>query len=771
MAKKPGTIWMMVLVGWLCLAGMPTGAARAQGVPAAIKYQAVLRDVEGEPLSDRGGLAVRITLRQGSPAGSILYQETHDRLTTDAFGLLQLEIGRGTVSPAGLATLSDIPWENSPIYAEIEVQSDDNGYTTMGASELLSVPYALYAGNASVGFGLTDGVLPKYDAGYLNLVDSKLSETLGGELQFYNGENAYRFPVRRGTKNQSLTLIDDEGTLGWRTGGGGGGAECDGCRDGYMTYWDDVAGLLHTTDMQYDEQTGTVYAGNQFVSPNVLIVENEMEINGTVSGNHNLQYNNPGTNSVWVGNSRNGSDAYRLAGDGVTIDSLNKTLRFGGGASVWGFQPEGTVDHIYTKLNTGQSVHVGIGVERPKTRLHMQDGALLLSGTPGGDDGAPGEWTAGNHLYWHAGKGALRMGKFDQDQSGLWSTVSLGDNSIALGTNAEAMQADNVAIGADAKAQGTHTMVFGQNAVAQGDRGLAMGYNVKVSGERAVGIGSGYSENINSPTFNVEGARSVGIGYDVRNPADDAVAVGQGIAMEKRAGNSVVLGSELTVADELGVTIGYKIKEENASHYGGNIQLGSKLNLIESGAVINIGANNDVDHCQAGAVCIGGDLVTNNLGPTINIGFNNQLPLTSSSLMAGPTVIGCNLTYNEEDGVVLGKYNNETLEFLDVPALVVGVGTNRGRKNALELSEEGALYLLGDKAHVYANGLQLTSDVSLKTDIQPLGLTLRSCRPCSPCVTASRPTRTACCSSALSRRTWSGIFRIWSRRTARGSRV
>ncbi|MDE6440114.1 MAG: hypothetical protein K2K51_03740, partial [Bacteroidales bacterium] len=189
MEKRTVRNWLRWLcAGLLCLSGIGGRVLQAEGVPPVIKYQAVLRDVEGEPMVNRTGLAVRFTLRQGSPAGMILFQETHTDLTTDAFGLLLLEIGRGTEANVGASSLSGVPWENSPIYAQVEIQADDNGYTMMGASELLSVPYALYAGNASVGYGLTDGFLPKYDAGYMNLVDSKISETYDGQLQFYMGE-------------------------------------------------------------------------------------------------------------------------------------------------------------------------------------------------------------------------------------------------------------------------------------------------------------------------------------------------------------------------------------------------------------------------------------------------------------------------------------------------------------------------------------------------------------------------------------------------------
>lgn len=719
MEKRRGWIgltWMFI--GLLCLSGMVSRPSQAQGVPAAIKYQAVLRDVEGEPMANRDDLDVRITLRQGTPDGTILFQETHVDLATDAFGLLQLEIGRGTVSDAGNVSLSDIPWENSPIYAEVEVQADGNGYTTMGASELLSVPYALYAGNASVGMGLTDGFLPKYDAGFMNLVDSKISETPGGVLQFYSGDNAYTFPSKRGVKNQALTLIDDEGTLGWRTGGGGGGAGCDGCQDGRLTYWDNVNGQLRTTDMRYDEPTGAVYAGAQFISPELMIVEKELEINGTVSGNHNLQYSALPQYNVWVGGADGKSFPHKL-GSGVTIDSSDKAnpvLQFGGGASVWVYRPESSIDYVHTKVDPAKSVRVGVGTADPETRFHLKDGSFLLSGGDGTGD-APTDWKAGNHFYWHSGTGALRMGKFDQDQSGLWNEANLGANSIALGTNAAATEADNVAIGKDAKASGPMAMVFGRNAVATGDQSLAVGTNIMVSGANALGLGSGYSTDMNNPTFISGGEQSVSVGYNIDNQADNSISIGRESTTATAASHSIVVGSDNTIAGESNIAIGSQIKDgDGANSY--SVQMGVELQVDGGGMrTISIGRKNKLSNASYG-ICLGNDLIVENAMQTragINIGYNNVINTTemAANKSVGPILLGHNLQNNTaESGVILGRYNTAPVHVTTATlALLVGAGDNRNRFNALELSAAGDLYI---------QTLTQTSDLNLKTDIQPL---------------------------------------------------
>lgn len=720
------------------------------GVPGAIKYQAVLRDLEGEPMANRSGLAVRVTLRQGSPGGTILYREEHaDGLTTNAFGLLQLEIGRGEASEAAYGSLLDIPWENSPIYAEIEVQTDDNGYTMLGASELLSVPYALYAGNANVGLGLDDGVVPKYDAGAMGLVNSRISEQPDGAIMFQTDKNAYFFPTERGRKGQSLTLIDEAGQLGWReVGGGSGGVACPTCKDGYLVYYDQVADEMKTSDMR-QETDGTVTATKG------MVVQDVMEINATVSGENNLQYKDLQEKHVWVGNDRNQSEAY-LLGTGVNVDAVNKRLDFvgGGGSAGWIYDPVTEVVYAGTGTEQTEAERVGVGTKDPQTRFHLQDGSLLLSGGGAAPDPADPALTAGNHLYWHSGKGALRMGRFDVDASTLWSGTGLGANSIALGTNAKAGQDDNVAIGKETDAQGKRTMVFGQNVAATGDTSLALGHNVLVSGKYAVGLGVGYNQD-KELALSVAGSRSVGIGYDVKvgPSADESVVIGAWNELKKDAAESVLIGKENTAIGKGHVLLGKYNTVENENGAAHNILIGTNSTAVNnSGSSIVMGSDNTVSESNGSillgnwvsntgaenAICVGTG-VTNgdnhwggansvflgnelhlyndqayvfNIPPVVNIGYGNSYTVAAQGdVSAGPVLLGYNLATALNQGVILGRYNTDPQQ--ENIALVVGNGTDYATpSNVMELYDDGSMWIAGN--------LTQNSDLNLKTDIRPL---------------------------------------------------
>jgi hypothetical protein len=117
--------------------------------PEGFKYQAVVRDA-GNTILNNQAVGLRMTIQQGSIGGTTVYQETFS-LTTNGYGLVNLEIGNGTVVSGTFAT---IDWSNGPYF--IETAADVTGgtsYAVMGTSQLMSVPYALYAKTSGNGQG------------------------------------------------------------------------------------------------------------------------------------------------------------------------------------------------------------------------------------------------------------------------------------------------------------------------------------------------------------------------------------------------------------------------------------------------------------------------------------------------------------------------------------------------------------------------------------------------------------------------------------------
>lgn len=109
--------------------------------PNAFKYQAIARDGDGEVLANQT-VSFQISLLQGSATGTTTYAETHTVSTND-YGLVSLNIGDGNTTSGAF---NSIDWSAGPYF--IQVAIDTNGgssFQILGTTQLLSVPYALYA--------------------------------------------------------------------------------------------------------------------------------------------------------------------------------------------------------------------------------------------------------------------------------------------------------------------------------------------------------------------------------------------------------------------------------------------------------------------------------------------------------------------------------------------------------------------------------------------------------------------------------------------------
>ena len=114
-------------------------------VPQAMNYQGIARDLLGRPLQNKA-VVLRISVLAGGADAPAVYSETH-RATTTNQGVFSLAIGRGETTQGVFAGLA---WGSSNHFLRVEIDPTGGAnFRLMGTSELLSVPYALYAGTAS----------------------------------------------------------------------------------------------------------------------------------------------------------------------------------------------------------------------------------------------------------------------------------------------------------------------------------------------------------------------------------------------------------------------------------------------------------------------------------------------------------------------------------------------------------------------------------------------------------------------------------------------
>ena len=148
--------------------------------PQGFNYQAIVRDINGNIRSNQG---VQFIFQIRDASGSSVYEEVHS-VVTNKYGLADdIIIGKGATSD----DFSAIDWSNGNFFVNVKVDGVD-----MGTTQLLSVPYALYALKAGSGGGSgADGV------GISSTVD--------------NGNGTFTLNYTDGTSFTTINLTGPEG--------------------------------------------------------------------------------------------------------------------------------------------------------------------------------------------------------------------------------------------------------------------------------------------------------------------------------------------------------------------------------------------------------------------------------------------------------------------------------------------------------------------------------------------------------------------------------
>ena len=158
--------------------------------PEAINYQAIVRDISGDPLANQI-VSLRFSILIGSTSGFPIYIETQTD-TTNNFGLITLSIGKGDIISGNL---SSIPWGAYSYFLKVEIDlTGSSAYKEMGTTQILSVPYSLYAKTAEKLSG--------------NPFTHYIGESFGGGIVIY-------VEPMKDSNNEEHGLIISTEDLGW----------------------------------------------------------------------------------------------------------------------------------------------------------------------------------------------------------------------------------------------------------------------------------------------------------------------------------------------------------------------------------------------------------------------------------------------------------------------------------------------------------------------------------------------------------------------------
>jgi len=461
------------------------GVALGQA-PQKMSYQAVIRDAE-DNLMRNAPIGIQIQILEGSTFGSSVYVESQ-KVSTNDNGLVSLVIGEGTVL---FGDFTEIDWADGPYFVETEVDpTGGENYTLTGTSELLSVPYALYAASGGEPGpegpqgpqgpkgedGKSVNILGSLDspADLPNDGDSGDAWLIQGELWVWTGNNWENVGNIQGPEGP-------EGPTGMTGPEGPQGPQGDEGPQGPigMTGPEGPQGSIGMTGPEGPQGDEGPQGPIGMIGP-----QGDPGPEGPKGEEGESAY------QIWLNEGNMGSEADFL-------DSLQ------GPAGEDGMLPEGTdignttfwdgTEWVVDNSNLyHDSLRVGIGIDTPSALFHTQG-----LDSAGGNVVFEGEFKdqnfglapvsgPGTRMMWYPDKAAFRVGRVTNDN---WNTDSIGALSTAWGANTRALGAVSTAWGNGTEASGSDATAWGEGTEASRYLSTAWGLRTEASGEGSTAWG------------------------------------------------------------------------------------------------------------------------------------------------------------------------------------------------------------------------------------------------------------------------------------------
>ena len=195
-----------------------TVSANAQA-PDQMTYQAVVRDASNNLVANTA-VGIQISILKGSESGEVVYIETQQP-TTNTNGLISIVIGTPPNTDLGPG-LSQVTWGNDSYFIKTEIDPTGGAnYTITGTTQLLSVPYALYAKNSGDKvFSTTNNVTSNANGDIANddfVFGSKQLDGTERRMFFDKSKAAFRVGGTSGTEWDSSNITNFSFASGYNT--------------------------------------------------------------------------------------------------------------------------------------------------------------------------------------------------------------------------------------------------------------------------------------------------------------------------------------------------------------------------------------------------------------------------------------------------------------------------------------------------------------------------------------------------------------------------
>lgn len=183
--------------------------------PLKMSYQAVVRDGDEKLVSEKK-IGVKISILKDGANGTLQFTETHAPIT-NINGLMTLEIGNGDPIQGNLSVIN---WAEGSYFLKTEIDiAGGTNYSISSTSQILSVPYALFANKAeTLNDGNQKGQMMYWDGAnwvMLNPVGDGLKLVMCNGVPTWGGctDSSYVQVFTSDAKNISQKIAECEGSL------------------------------------------------------------------------------------------------------------------------------------------------------------------------------------------------------------------------------------------------------------------------------------------------------------------------------------------------------------------------------------------------------------------------------------------------------------------------------------------------------------------------------------------------------------------------------
>ena len=489
-------------------------------VPQGLNYQALALDGSGDPIKKNNSLQVKIGILSDTITPVVVWEELHNPVKTNAYGVFNLVIGTGVRQSGSALTFTDIDWTATPLFLKIQIYYQST-WKYMGSAQLWSVPYSMIAGDL-------EGAVKKIAV----VGDNVESDEALFEVKRKDGETMFA------VYNHGVRVFMPLDTLSKGKKGGfaiGGFSKAKGTiQDYFVVNPDSIRAYIDTNPAK-----------------------------GTKGG-----FAIGGFSKAKAGN----EEYLRVTRDSTRIylnDTGSKARK--GGFAIGGFDK--SKSNIQDFL-TVSSDSVRIFIEDNLTKARK--GGFAIGGfdkTKGGNasffnvfpDSTGKVDPSQNRILWYPLKNAFLTGKVIIEKPD-----SVGVNSFASGYESKAKGQYSQALGYKAIARGDYSTAIGKNAVADKINSFAFGDSARAINTESYAIGKGaVATGKGSFAFGSVGFDYFGNLTDVtRASGDYSFAIGQG--SRTLAKGAITLGMADTAKGDWSTAIGYRASAGG----GGSIALG-----------------------------------------------------------------------------------------------------------------------------------------------------------------------------------------------------